>query len=106
MEGAIKYVTLNLLASVIFLTAVGLLYGMVGTLNMADIALRMDAAEHTGMVEVLAVMFMVAFGIKAAAFPLFSGCQPRTTHRLSPFLRYLRGCSQKWVYMPCSVCSR
>lgn len=71
MEGAIKYVTLNLLASVIFLTAVGLLYGTVGTLNMADIALRLDAAEHTGMVEVLAVMFMVAFGIKAAAFPLF-----------------------------------
>jgi len=71
MEGAIKYVTLNLLASVIFLTAIGLLYGMVGTLNMADIALRLHEAEHQGMVEVLAVMFMVAFGIKAAAFPLF-----------------------------------
>ncbi|MCS2609486.1 Na+/H+ antiporter subunit D [Halomonas dongshanensis] len=71
MEGAIKYVTLNLLASVIFLSAVGLLYGTVGTLNMADIALRMNAAEHRGMVEVLAVMFMIAFGIKAAAFPLF-----------------------------------
>ncbi|WP_404471213.1 Na+/H+ antiporter subunit D [Vreelandella venusta] len=71
MEGAIKYVTLNLLASVIFLTAVGLLYGTLGTLNMADIALRLDEAEHSGMVEVLAVMFMVAFGIKAAAFPLF-----------------------------------
>ncbi len=71
MEGAIKYVTLNLLASVIFLTAIGLLYGMVGTLNMADIALRLREAEHQGMVEVLAVMFMLAFGIKAAAFPLF-----------------------------------
>nr|ATP84434.1 group 1 multisubunit cation/proton antiporter subunit D [Halomonas songnenensis] len=71
MEGAIKYVTLNLLASVIFLSAVGLLYGTVGTLNMADIALRIDMVEHAGMVEVLAVMFMVAFGIKAAAFPLF-----------------------------------
>ncbi|HDZ45472.1 hypothetical protein LCGC14_0194020 [marine sediment metagenome] len=71
MEGAIKYVTLNMLASVIFLTAIGLLYGMVGTLNMADIALRLNEAEHQGMVEVLAVMFMVAFGIKAAAFPLF-----------------------------------
>ena len=71
MEGAIKYVTLNLLASVIFLTAVGLLYGLVGTLNMADIAQRMEQAEHAGMVEVLAIMFLVAFGIKAAAFPLF-----------------------------------
>ncbi|WP_447553487.1 Na+/H+ antiporter subunit D [Vreelandella sp. EE22] len=71
MEGAIKYVTLNLLASVIFLTAIGLLYGSVGTLNMADIAVRIEQMEHAGMVEVLAVMFMVAFGIKAAAFPLF-----------------------------------
>lgn len=71
MEGAIKYVTLNLLASVIFLTAIGLTYGLVGTLNMADIAQRIEIAEHQGMVEVLAVMYMIAFGIKAAAFPLF-----------------------------------
>ncbi|MDR5904630.1 Na+/H+ antiporter subunit D [Franzmannia qiaohouensis] len=71
MEGAIKYVTLNLLASVIFLTAIGLTYGMVGTLNMADIGQRLAEAENQGMVEVLAVMFMIAFGIKAAAFPLF-----------------------------------
>ncbi|MCO7245033.1 Na+/H+ antiporter subunit D [Halomonas sp. Mc5H-6] len=71
MEGAIKYVTLNLVSSVIFLVAVGLLYGMVGTLNMADIARRLGALEDTGMVDVLAMMFMVAFGIKAAAFPLF-----------------------------------
>lgn len=40
MEGAIKYVTLNLFSSALFLSAVGLLYGMVGTLNMADIARR------------------------------------------------------------------
>ncbi len=71
MEGAIKYVTLNLLSSVIFLVAVGLLYGMVGTLNMADIARRMASLEDSGMADVLAMMFMVAFGIKAAAFPLF-----------------------------------
>ncbi|GGY00307.1 cation:proton antiporter [Litchfieldella qijiaojingensis] len=71
MEGAIKYVTLNLLSSVIFLSAVGLLYGLVGTLNMADIAQRLGQVEGNGMVDVLAVMFMVAFGIKAAAFPLF-----------------------------------
>lgn len=71
MEGAIKYVTLNLLSSVIFLMAVGLLYGMVGTLNMADIARRVGELENDGMVDVLAMMFMVAFGIKASAFPLF-----------------------------------
>ncbi|WP_431024209.1 Na+/H+ antiporter subunit D [Halomonas sp. H5] len=71
MEGAIKYVALNLLSSVIFLSAVGLLYGLVGTLNMADIAQRLGQLEEGGLVDVLAMMFMVAFGIKAAAFPLF-----------------------------------
>src|SRR3990172_3817481 len=40
MEGAIKYVTLNLIASAIFLAAVGILYGLAGTLNMADLAIK------------------------------------------------------------------
>lgn len=71
MEGAIKYVTLNLFSSAIFLSAVGLLYGMVGTLNMADIAQKVNSVEDAGMVTVVSMMFMVSFGIKAAAFPLF-----------------------------------
>ena len=71
MEGAVKYVTLNLLSSAIFLSAIGLLYGLVGTLNMADIAVKLGEAENSGLVDVIAVMFLIAFGIKAAAFPLF-----------------------------------
>ncbi|MFM9270682.1 Na+/H+ antiporter subunit D [Halomonas elongata] len=71
MEGAIKYVTLNLVSSVIFLVTIGLLYSMVGTLNMADIAQRLAHLDDNGMVDALAMMFLVAFGIKAAAFPLF-----------------------------------
>ncbi len=71
MEGAIKYVTLNLFSSAIFLSAVGLLYGMVGTLNMADIAQKVGSVEDPGMVTVVSMMFMMSFGIKAAAFPLF-----------------------------------
>lgn len=71
MEGAIKYVTLNLFSSALFLSAVGLLYGMVGTLNMADIAQKVAQIEDAGMITVVSMMFMVSFGIKAAAFPLF-----------------------------------
>lgn len=71
MEGAVKYVTLNLLSSAIFLSAIGLTYGVVGTLNMADIAVKLAAVENAGLVDVIAVMFLIAFGIKAAAFPLF-----------------------------------
>lgn len=71
IEGAIKYVTLNLLSSAFFLAAVGLLYGMTGTLNMADLAVKLPAAERPALATILAMMFLVAFGIKAAIFPLF-----------------------------------
>ena len=71
MEGAIKYVTLNLVSSAIFLSAIGLMYGLVGTLNMADIAVKIADVENRGLVNLVAIMFLVAFGIKASAFPFF-----------------------------------
>ncbi len=71
LAGAIKYVTLNLIASTFFLAAVAILYSTTGTLNMADIALRLQALDQPGMVTVIAMLFLVSFGIKAAIFPLF-----------------------------------
>lgn len=71
MEGAIKYVTINLIASALFLAAVGMLYGVVGTLNMADLALKLRDAPHLDLLTSIAILFLVAFGIKAAVFPLF-----------------------------------
>lgn len=74
MSGAIKYVTLNLMSSALFLASLGLLYGMAGTLNMADLATKLPALgedQPHGLITVLAVLFLVAFGIKAAIFPLF-----------------------------------
>jgi multicomponent Na+:H+ antiporter subunit D len=70
MEGAIKYVTLNLISSALFLAAVGVLYGVTGTLNMADLATQLPLVSP-GLANTLAMMFLVAFGIKAAVFPLF-----------------------------------
>lgn len=69
--GAIKYVTLNLMSSALFLAAVGLLYGMVGSLNMADLAVKLNNIEQPALVTTLGMLFLVAFGIKAAMFPLF-----------------------------------
>jgi multicomponent Na+:H+ antiporter subunit D len=71
LEGAFKYVTINLISSSIFLTALGLLYGVTGTLNMADLARMWPAVRSTGMDAVLAVLLVVAFSIKAGLFPLF-----------------------------------
>ena len=71
IEGAIKYVTLNLLSSALFLIAAGLVYGSLGTLNMADIAMKVRAGEHPDAMTAVSVLLMTAFAIKAAAFPLF-----------------------------------
>lgn len=71
MEGAIKYVTMNMLASVIFLTAIGILYGITGTLNIADLAVKVAQIENKGLVTVTSLLFFVGFGIKSAVFPLY-----------------------------------
>jgi multicomponent Na+:H+ antiporter subunit D len=71
LQGGIKYVTLNLLASAILLSAVGILYGLAGTLNMADLAQKLEATHRPGLVTSVAILFLIAFGIKAAVFPLF-----------------------------------
>jgi multicomponent Na+:H+ antiporter subunit D len=71
MGGAIKYVTLNLMASALFLVSVGILFGKLGTLNMADLAGKLYTSLDPGLVTTLAILFLLAFGIKAAIFPLF-----------------------------------
>jgi multicomponent Na+:H+ antiporter subunit D len=71
MEGAIKYVALNLMSSAFFLAGVGILYGLAGTLNMADLAVKLPLSSHAGLVTTVSILFLAAFGIKAAVFPLF-----------------------------------
>jgi len=69
--GAVHYVTINLVSSVIFLAGVGILYGKTGTLNMADLAMKLAAGEDTALILSTSVFFLIAFGIKAGLFPLF-----------------------------------
>ncbi|WP_291297278.1 Na+/H+ antiporter subunit D [Elioraea sp.] len=70
-DGAVKYVALNLVATSLFLFSVGLIYGLTGTLNMADLARVVPRVENTGVLNAAAMMLMAAFGMKAAVFPLF-----------------------------------
>lgn len=71
LDAGVKYVTLNLIATTFFLITVGFLYGITGTLNMADLARVLPTLENQGLVTTLAVLFLMAFGSKAAVFPLF-----------------------------------
>jgi len=71
LEGGIKYFTLNLISSAFFLAAVGLLYGLTGTLNMADLSEKIKLAGDNGLITVISIFFLISFGIKSAVFPLY-----------------------------------
>ncbi|MBB4051086.1 multicomponent Na+:H+ antiporter subunit D [Devosia subaequoris] len=69
LDGAVKYGFLNFLATTFFLMSLGLLYGLLGTLNMSDIMRVSNTADPAAMAGV-AALFLLAFGMKAAAFPV------------------------------------
>ncbi|MFV3129316.1 proton-conducting transporter membrane subunit [Niveispirillum sp. KHB5.9] len=71
IDGAVKYVAINLVATACLLLAVALLYGVTGTLNMADLSQRLPHVANQGLVSAIAVLFIIAFGMKAALFPFF-----------------------------------
>lgn len=71
LDAGVKYVTLNLVATTLFLIAVGCLYGATGTLNMADLAQALPKFANQGLVTTLAVFLLICFASKAALFPLF-----------------------------------
>ncbi|MDW7774530.1 MAG: monovalent cation/H+ antiporter subunit D [Desulfobulbaceae bacterium] len=71
-RAGLHYVVLNLIGSSMFLVAVGTLYGVTGTLNMADLAVKVAAAapEEATLLRVSALLLLVVFGLKAALLPL------------------------------------
>ena len=70
LDGATKYAFLNLVATTLFLIATAYLYGIFGTLNMADIALKIAQSDGTLPLNTVAGLFVLAFIMKAAAFPV------------------------------------
>jgi multicomponent K+:H+ antiporter subunit D len=68
----VPYVVLNLAASGLFLVGVALLYAVTGTLNLADLAMRVAQVrtEDAGLLQAGAMLLLVVFGFKAALLPL------------------------------------
>jgi multicomponent Na+:H+ antiporter subunit D len=71
LDAGVKYAVLNLLATTVFLIGVGMLYGLTGTLNLADLARRVPEVGNDGAVGAVAFLLLAGFGAKAAVFPLF-----------------------------------
>ncbi len=73
LEAALKALALNLFGSMLFLLAVGAVYGLAGTLNMADLHGRLAEVHATRphAVAAVAMLLAIAFSLKAALFPLY-----------------------------------
>jgi len=69
VEAAVKYLVQGAVGSSLALLGIGLLYGLFGTLNLADIAGRIDSVEPTRIFLPLALL-VTGFGVEAAIFPL------------------------------------
>jgi len=72
LKAGVQYVLYNLLASTLFLFALGAIYAETGTLNMADLAGRVALIDAGGSVgiRVAAVLLLLVFAVKAAIVPL------------------------------------
>jgi multicomponent K+:H+ antiporter subunit D len=72
IRAGVQYVVLNLAGSTLFLFALGTLYGVAGTLNMADLALKVASLPEgdQALLRVGATLLILVFAIKAALVPL------------------------------------
>jgi multicomponent K+:H+ antiporter subunit D len=72
LKAGFHYVAINLIASTLFLFAVGLIYAVTGTLNMADLAVKVQrvAAGDQAILVTGAMLLFVVFAVKAALAPL------------------------------------
>lgn len=73
MRAGLQYVVLNLVASGLFLIGLALVYALTGTLNMADLAVRVAQLDPTqaALFKTGAMVLLVVFGLKAAIAPLY-----------------------------------
>ncbi|WP_275419006.1 Na+/H+ antiporter subunit D [Fervidibacillus albus] len=72
LRETIKYLTVNVISSSLFVIAIAYLYSIVGTLNMAHISQRIAEIENMpGILTVIAILFLIVFGLKGAIFPLY-----------------------------------
>lgn len=69
---SVHYVTLNLVGSALFLFALGIMYGTLGSLNIADMAVKVRSLTGADrlLAEVGGMLLLMVFGLKAAMFPL------------------------------------
>jgi len=71
LRESIKYVTINVIASSLFVIAIAYLYSVTGTLSMAHLSERVAEAGQDGLLTTISFVFLTVFGLKASLFLFF-----------------------------------
>ncbi|MDP5272753.1 Na+/H+ antiporter subunit D [Chengkuizengella axinellae] len=71
LRESIKYVLVNIVSSILFVSSVAFLYGITGTLNIADLSVKVTQLGLNGPLLVVAFLFLIVFSLKAALFVYF-----------------------------------
>ncbi|MDP1523765.1 MAG: monovalent cation/H+ antiporter subunit D [Methylotenera sp.] len=85
-KAGLHFVVINLAGSTLFLFAVGTLYGILGTLNMADLALKVASVppENLPLVRAAGLLLFGVFALKAALLPLYLWLPAAYAHTSAP----------------------
>lgn len=71
LRESIKYILVNIISSFLFLVAIAFLYAMTGTLNFADLSIRVADVGQEGLMTTVAILFLIVFSLKAGLFLFF-----------------------------------
>ncbi|MBB5173980.1 Na+/H+ antiporter subunit D [Texcoconibacillus texcoconensis] len=71
LSESLKYVIINTVSSLVFIIGIAYLYAVTGTLNMADLSVKVAELGQEGVLNVIALVFLFIFGVKSALFPLY-----------------------------------
>jgi len=85
-KAGLHFVVINLVGSTLFLFAVGVLYGLLGTLNMADLATRIAVMpqEQAPLIKAAGLLLFGVFALKAALVPLYLWLPSAYAHTSAP----------------------
>src|SRR5699024_2232022 len=65
LKASIKYIAINVVSSSFFLIAIAYLYGLTGTLNLADLSEKIAEVGQTPILTVISLLFLLVFSIKS-----------------------------------------
>jgi multicomponent Na+:H+ antiporter subunit D len=95
LTATFQYLTMGTIGATFYLTGIGLLYMMTGTLNLADMSARMGEVENNRLVFAATGFITIGLGLKAGMFPLHGWMPEAYTRAPHAATTFLAACSTK-----------